>query len=248
MELRWYWRVIRRHLRLIIIPTVIIALFSIAQAGYSYYTSSSAAVVVLQFTQPIPIITGQNLTMDPVQYAQNEASLAVGNAKAYSKRHEFFVTLSHDLKATYGMNIDWKVIGAHFGADITDPNRLELHYVSSNETRSKDIVLVAMNIIQRDFLPIYIASEKLPVSPLSKITQGPIQMSVYDPLFQPPNDITKLLTGFGIKTLIGLPLGVALAFLWEYLDQSIVDVQDVRNWMGAPALGVIPVGRPTRDR
>jgi hypothetical protein len=248
MELRWYWRVIRRHLSLIIIPTVIIALYSILQSGYDYYTSSSAAVVVLQFDQPIPVITGQNLTMDPIQFAQNEASLAVGNAKAYTKRHEFFVTLSDDLKKTYGLKIDWKVIGAHFGADITDPNRLELHYVSSNEARSMDIVKVAMSIIQQDFLPIYIAEEKLPTSPLNKISQGPIQMSVYDPLFEPPNDITKLLGILGIKLLVGVPLGVALAFLWEYLDQSIVDVQDVRNWMGAPALGVIPAGRPGQGR
>ena len=223
---------------------MIIALFSLAQTGYQYYTSRYAAVVELQFTQPIPLITGQNLTIDPVQYAQNEASLAVGNAKAFTKRHAFFLALSAELKHTYGIKLDWKVIGAEFGADITDPNRLELHYVSSHEDRSVDIVKSAMTLIQRDFLPPYIASERLPNTPLEKITQGPIQMSVYDPLFEPPNDITKLLSVFGIKILTGVPLGIALAFLWEYLDQSIIDVQDVRNWMGAPTLGVIPAGRP----
>jgi hypothetical protein len=186
--------------------------------------------------------------MSPIQVAQDEASLATGDAKAFTKRHDFFVAVSDELKHTYGMDVSWKTIGTDFGANITDPNHLEMDFTSSHQDRSMNVIRSAMTVLQRQFLPMYIAAERLPTSTASKLRQQPIQMSVYDPLFLPPKDITKVLTGFGIKAFLGLPLGIALAFLWEYLDQSIVDVQDVRNWMGAPALGVIPVGRPVRDR
>ncbi|MGH2345835.1 MAG: hypothetical protein ACRDG4_11455, partial [Chloroflexota bacterium] len=54
---------------------------------------------------------------------------------------------------------------------------------------------------------------------------------------------SKLILGWLIKSLVGLVLGLALAFLWEYLDESIHDEQDVRNWMHVPTLGVIPGGK-----
>ncbi len=40
--------------------------------------------------------------------------------------------------------------------------------------------------------------------------------------------------------IIGLIIGIALAFVWEYLDQTIKDPQEVEKSTGLPLLGLIP--------
>jgi capsular polysaccharide biosynthesis protein len=46
-----------------------------------------------------------------------------------------------------------------------------------------------------------------------------------------------------LRTLVGLALGLALAFLVEYLDSSVRDRDEAERLTGAPVLGEIPLAR-----
>ena len=43
-----------------------------------------------------------------------------------------------------------------------------------------------------------------------------------------------------LSVLLGLGVGIGLAFFMEYLDTSVKTVQDIEDFIGAPVLGVIP--------
>ena len=46
------------------------------------------------------------------------------------------------------------------------------------------------------------------------------------------------LIGFGV--LIGLILGIGLAFLFEYFDKTLKNPEDVEHYLDLPVLGTIP--------
>ena len=52
-----------------------------------------------------------------------------------------------------------------------------------------------------------------------------------------PNHQRNLLLG----AVLGLMIGVGIAFLWEYLERSLRTEEDVQKYLGLPVLGVIPV-------
>ena len=50
----------------------------------------------------------------------------------------------------------------------------------------------------------------------------------------------KVLLNMILGTLVGLIVGVGLAFLIEYLDTSIKTMDDVESLLGVPVLAVVP--------
>jgi len=51
---------------------------------------------------------------------------------------------------------------------------------------------------------------------------------------------TGLISEIGLRTLIGLLVGIALAFLLDYLDTSVRSRDDAENLLRLPVVGVIP--------
>ncbi len=66
---------------------------------------------------------------------------------------------------------------------------------------------------------------------------------VIDPAIEPEEPINpprrNLKALFG--ALVGLVMGIGLAFFFEYLDNTIKSVEDVNKYLEAPVLGVIPL-------
>ena len=52
-----------------------------------------------------------------------------------------------------------------------------------------------------------------------------------------PQPILNMLIGL----VVGLMVGVGLAFLLEYMDNTIKTEQDIENLFNVPVLGVIPI-------
>ena len=50
------------------------------------------------------------------------------------------------------------------------------------------------------------------------------------------------LVNLGVSLLIGLALGIGIAFVQEYLDNTLKTPDDVQNYLRLPTLGVIPAG------
>ena len=51
---------------------------------------------------------------------------------------------------------------------------------------------------------------------------------------------------FLLRLALGLVAGIIVAYLFEYLDDTVQDEADVQRWVGVPTLAVIPGGRQAR--
>ncbi len=52
----------------------------------------------------------------------------------------------------------------------------------------------------------------------------------------------------GLAALVGLGLGISVAFVQERLDQTIRNAEDVNHFLSVPAIGLIPTGRSPNGR
>ena len=66
------------------------------------------------------------------------------------------------------------------------------------------------------------------------------------PALEPHSPINPPTTGrtAAIGTVVGIILGLVIAFVFETLDTSIGAIEDVENFLGVPVLGIIPFIRP----
>ncbi len=244
MELRWYWLVLQRQAKLIWITTLVVAVVAAAYTAYDYYNKHYKASQTIQFTEQSPTYKTQNVTLDPIGIAEGNSGTATGNAKLYTEGDTFFKLVSAYLERFHHKNIDYKNI--KLGVSQTGGQLLKIDYSSSDGTLATWMVQGGLYVIQNDFLPDY--NRKF-----QRVNRPGFPENVYEPPIQIKPDFDKLnvrtasktseVLSWLIKTLVGLVLGLALAFLWEYLDESIHDEQDVKNWMHTPTLGVIPGGR-----
>jgi hypothetical protein len=244
MELRWYWRVLRRQARLIITTTLIVAFLAALYTAYSYYTTQYTAAQTIEFTQAQPIYQTQSINVDPIQTAAGNAGAANSDAKLFTEGDSFFKGVSAYLLKFHNKKIDYKSIPV--GVTQTGGAQLRVDYKSNDSTLATWAVQGGIYVFEHQFLPIY--NDKF-----RETTAKGFAQNVFEPLIQinPNFDALNVRTtsklkeigSWVVKVLVGLVLGVALAFLWEYLDESIHDEQDVRNWMHVPTLGVIPGGK-----
>jgi capsular polysaccharide biosynthesis protein len=65
---------------------------------------------------------------------------------------------------------------------------------------------------------------------------------VNDPVTRRPAPLA-LVAEIGLRTLVGLVVGVGLAFLVEYVDQTVRTSQEAEDVLGLPVLGEIPRAR-----
>jgi capsular polysaccharide biosynthesis protein len=69
---------------------------------------------------------------------------------------------------------------------------------------------------------------------------------VTPPVTHRANTIPGLISEVGLRTLIGLLVGVGAAFLIDYLDPSVRTRQEAESLLQMPVLGEIP--RPARRK
>lgn len=244
MELRWYWRVLRRQGRLIGITFLVVAILSALYTAYAYYNSESIAAETIEFNQQQPQYKTQNVSLDPLQVAVGNAGTANDNAKDYTEGDSFFKAISAYLLRVHHKKLDYKSIP--LGATQTSNVLLKLDFSSNNSALATWIVQGGLYALQHDFLPVYNLKIQHTNQPgfTENVYEPPITINPnFDALNVRTSSKLKAIGGWAIKCLVGLVLGLALAFLWEYLDESIHDEQDVKNWMHTPTLGVIPGGK-----
>lgn len=242
MELRWYWRVLRRQWRIIWLSLLVVAVLAAAYTAYTFAGGRYKGQTTVEFSQTPPTYRSTNVSIDPEAAAQGNAGAARDSAKQFTQGISYFQSISASLKNAYGITIDWKVIRAGLGANVSGQRYLEMEYSSSSDKTANKILLTAISVLKRDYLPHYNATV-FNTGTQGNVIEPPIQLYVFDPPSAPATSLSSTAISWFVKALLGLVLGVALAFLWEYLDESIHDEQDVRNWMNIPTLGVIPGGK-----
>lgn len=245
MELRWYWRILKRQTRVIWITVAVVAVLSLLYTGYSYYGARYKASETVEFSQRPPLYNTASIQFDPLSAAEANGANATGEAKLYTEGDAFVKAISAYVKAHYNLTIDYRNVKV--GVTVTGSRQLKVDDSSSNQTTALHMTTAGVWVLQNLFLPAYQAKFQATTAAglnfKQNVYEPPITLSIFDPLNARPLSLSSTVLGWVVKALLGLVLGIGLAFLWEYLDASIHDDQDVRNWMNVPTLGVIPGGK-----
>jgi capsular polysaccharide biosynthesis protein len=214
VELIELWRVIRKHLAMIVVVTVV----AVATAGIlskfvlpKQYASTATLMVIPQNgAQDLlaNLVTGQSLVDT---YAQVADSRSVLQAVAGQPQVGLSATaLSHVVTATPVANTDLLTI------TVTATNPLWASRVSN-------------------------AVAQATVATVTRITRQR-QLEVVDPAVPVTLPVApKTKTNVAIALVLGLLVGGGLAFLLEYLDDSLKSEEDVKRVLDLPVLTVIPL-------
>src|SRR6185437_2071855 len=157
MELRWYWRVLRRQARLIIVTTLIVAFLAALYTAYSYYTTQYTAAQTIEFKQQQPLYQTQTISVDPVQAAAANAGAASNDAKFYSEGDSFFKGVSAYMLKFHNKKIDYKSIPV--GVTQISSLQMRIDYKSSDSTLATWAVQGGIYVLEHQWLPVY--NEKL---------------------------------------------------------------------------------------
>lgn len=111
---------------------------------------------------------------------------------------------------------------------IEDTQFLELSYTDTDPERAQEIVNSVSNVAAQQI------SE-------ADATQDDITITVWEPATIPTSPVSPNPLRNGLLALaLGLMLGMGLAFLMEYLDDSWRSPEEVERVSGVPTFGVIP--------
>jgi len=214
VELIELWRVIRKHLAMIVVVTVVAA----ATAGIlskfvlpKQYASTATLMVIPQNSAQdllTNLVTGQSLVDTYAQVAESRSVLETVVSR--DNLGLSATALANDVAATPVANTDLMTI------KVTSTNPFWASRVSN-------------------------AVAQATVSTVTRITRQR-QLEVVDPAVPVPIPVApKTKTNVAIALVLGLLVGGGLAFLLEYLDDSLKTEEDIKRVLDLPVLSVIPL-------
>lgn len=239
MELRQYWRVLVRRGAVIRNTVILVALLSIVSVAYSFYGAQWDGRAQLG-VQMQPQSLGKSPLIDSESTSNPNTGAVISDLVSYAGSITYFKTISAEARR-HGYNLDYRAISQHplkvFRA--TDGNSIFLEWYDSNQKRATTLVSVAGQVLA-DYVPVY-KTEFRPSSPRIRthFVGSP------DAFRQ---GVTSQVAQVLLRIAVGLAAAIVLAFLFEYLDDTVHDDADIERAMGLPTLAVIPGGRPARTR
>jgi len=242
VELRYYWRVLARRRNVIRNTFLVVAILGLLTVAYGYYNAQYVGETKLALAvQKNP--DSRASVVDPNAAAFQNTDQVINALVQHAGTTDYFKAVSAELKQKYGINMDYKAVGQTLSSSPGGVFRSgEAHDIivqapGASERKVTDIVTAAEEQL-RAYVPVY-HDQLNPALPLIKVTldEQPIGKHV---------SLTKPLIDFVLRLAIGLVAGIILAYLFEYLDDTLQDEHDVQQWMHLPTLAVIPGGRPPR--
>ena len=238
MELRQYWRVLVRRRAVVRNTFLLVALLALLSVGYSFYNGRYIGKARIG-VQVQPNTKIRSPVVDPQQAANTNTDSVVGDLTTYASGRRYFESIVSELRQRYHFTVDWRSLQQGTKVDdIPGSHTIYIQLSGSNEARVRDIVTAAVDRL-RAWVQVYHAT-LLPDTPAIDTTA-----------IDPPNarrvGLSKPLADFLLRAALGLVAGLILAYLFEYLDDTVQDEADVQYWLGLPTLAVIP-GRRSRLR
>ncbi len=232
MELRQYWRVLVRRRNVIRNTFLLVAVLGLLTVAYSYLGASYQGHA--QFNVAVqPEGRSRTQIYDVNAAAQQNTTYAVQELTKYAATTQYFKDVS---KAIGGKSNDWKAIQqASKVYLLPDSHDIYVEYDGSNQNKIGRIVTEETALLQAH---IGVVGQTFGFPPIKSIvTDLPTTQRV---------SYSKPLVDFLLRAALGLVAGIILAYLFEYLDDTVQDEADVRQWMNLPTLAVIPGGSPVR--
>ena len=255
MELRAYWNIIWRRSWLVILIVGVVALY----VGYQYYHLRKTPGALTAFRSDVTIQIGlqaaPNGATDNITASDALADTLISSPILTSK--EFDTEVSHRVAADmtqieqrYGPNPDlgdWQNAGAIGGA-LTAVRAQSLVTVSTTWTSEAGAwaIATAVGEVSASNICAYVgyvvpkqASCTTTAANSSSTVSASVISSATDPARVPGSSASKQ-TLLVILLLVALIVGIALAFLVDYLDDRIRDKDDVQQLLQLPVYGEVP--------
>lgn len=253
MELRQYWHVLVRRRKVVLYTLLIVAILAGLLEAYSYYNGKYLGSMRIGLQMQPDIIKGA--TFDPYSAADNNTDTVEHDLQNYTGTTDYFKAISYELSHgytqmvngtphhyTYTTHKDYKAIRNQplkvFPAD--SGHSIIIQWQGATQTDSTEVVRAAAHQLI-NYVPIYHDTLR-PGSPA-------IRTSYVEQPVATKQGLSKSVANWLLRVALGLVAGIILAYLFEYLDDTVQDETDVKHWLGVPALAVIPGGRQaTRTR
>jgi capsular polysaccharide biosynthesis protein len=238
MELRQYWRVLVRRRAVVRNTFLLVALLAVLSVGYSYYNGRYLGKAKIG-VQVQPNMKIRSLVGDPQEAANLNSDSVVGDLTTYASGRIYFESIAQELRQRYHFTMDWRTL--QLGTKVYPVPNSHIIYIQlsgSNEAKVGDIITAAVDQL-RAWAQVYHAT-LLPNTPA-------IDTVAVDPPKAQLLGLSTPLADFLLRAALGLVAGLILAYLFEYLDDTVQDEADVQYWLGLPTLAVIP-GRRSRLR
>jgi len=226
MELRAYWRIIWRRIWVVIGLIIIVVAVSLLfrEPTPSVYQASLRFIVGV----PPEPVRGDYYTYDRY-YAWLASEYLADDFSEVVKSEAFAADVTAQLRAS-GLDVQIPA-GAIQGATVAEKQHriLSLRITWSNPAELEQVAQAAAKALQEDGSKYFgqLGEEQA----LIHLIDPPVVTQI------PPNLRQRL--DFPIRLLLGLVAGLFLAFLIDYLDDSVRDVQELEE-LGLVVLGAIP--------
>jgi capsular polysaccharide biosynthesis protein len=225
MELKQLWAVIVRRWWLVLLPAAVALVLAIPSL-LAAIRPSVTFQVMLRFTASQVPDKPQNF-QDQAYIPWLASEYAVNNLASWMKTESFAHSIADRLKEQ-GTTVE---VGVVQGAIQSDSARsiMTLWLTYPDPDMLKQLAPAAIDVLKeqnRVYFPQF-GSQRAEIGVLDAINVTPVS-----------TPITQRLGGLA-RVLIGLLIGVALAFLAEYLDPTIRDWRDAEA-LGLPILAEIP--------
>jgi len=230
MELREYWSIIRRRWWLPVAVTLV-ALVASTVVGVRGATAYKTDMRLAVSTIPTPDPNGA-LYYDPTYYSNLDSEYLADDMSEFMTSRAFADEVHRELaSSTTPMDVDIDTI-------MTATRAKKTH-------RFIDIAITTPTFDQGEAIAGSISrilSDPNHVSQyLTALTAYRTQMEIVTPpVTHRANSPVGLVSEIALRTLIGLIVGIALAFLVDYLDQSVRSREEAERLLDVPVLGEIP--------
>ncbi len=229
MELREYWSIIRRRWWLPVAVTLValIAATAVGVRGAAAY-KTDMRVAISTIPTPDPNAT---LYYDPTYYSNLDSEYLADDMSELMTSRGFADEVTRELATAKPPEVDVATI---MTATRTKKTHRFIDVTITTSTFEEGQAIggsISRILSDPNHLAIY----------LKALTAYNTQMNVVTPpVTHRANSIPGLISEIGLRTVIGLIVGIGVAFLVDYVDPSLRSRQEAETLLRLPVLGEIP--------
>jgi capsular polysaccharide biosynthesis protein len=229
VELREYWAILRRSWWLTVSVTLVSLVASSIvglRGAAAYHTDMRIAVS----TPPMADPTLQ-LHFDATYYSNLNSEYLADDMSEFMHSEAFAGEVRRELATGRNLNVDVNTIVNSTRTKKTH-RFIDVTVTSATAEDGKEIAESISRIMNDSArLGIYLKALSAYTTQLTVISPPDTHRA---------NTIPGLISEIGLRTVIGLLIGIALAFLLDYLDTSVRSREEAEDLLRLPVLGEIP--------
>jgi protein tyrosine kinase modulator len=235
VELRAYWTIIWRRIWLIALVVVVVALY----AGYKYYQLRRIPGALTAYSSSITIqigLQGQGDTSNAADVTATEALADEFATGPILTSHEFDQDVLNQIDqdgagADLG-NVNPAAIGQALSASAT--HSLVSINATWNTSAGATAVANAVGEVSEAKMGNYLGGSLVQPAVAARVISSATTAGAV------PGPSSSKVTLYILLVLLALVIGIALAFLLDYLDDRIRDKDEVAHLLGVPIYAEVP--------